>query len=211
MEKVLVVATKALEKYIQNSTGMIEADRDEIVSTIIENHSFMPRPEAEQDPSFRQIIPYVILRQGDKIFTTRRLNKGGEQRLHGKMSIGIGGHINPVDEKDREKVLMRGLERELNEEVSIEKRGELRPLGVINDDSNEVGSVHLGLCFEMYVEGRVMVKETEKLEGLWLTVPELMDSFEYMETWTQIAVKALYDIEKSRYELKCPLKVRQYF
>ena len=191
MESVLVVKTERLKKYIQGQNGMIETDREAIVNTIINEHEFIPRPEAEEDPNYKQIIPYVVLRQGDKIFTTRRLNKGGETRLHGKVSIGIGGHINPVDETSKEKVLMRGLERELNEEVSIEKRGELVPVGVINNDTNDVGSVHLGLCFTMEVQGEVKVKETEKLEGLWLTVPELMEYWDNMEEWTQIAITAI--------------------
>ena len=191
MESVLVVKTEILKKYIQGVSGMVTEARENIVQTIIDEHEFIPRPEAELDPSYKQIIPYVVLKQGDRIFTTRRLNKGGEARLYGRLSIGIGGHINPVDETERRKVLMQGLERELDEEVSIEKRGELIPVGVINDDTNGVGSVHLGLCFTMEVQGEVKVKETEKLEGLWMTVPELMESWDNMETWTQIAVKAL--------------------
>ena len=191
MESVLVVKTEKLKKYINGLNGMIETDREALVDTIINEHEFLPRPEAEEDPAYKQIIPYVVLRQGDKIFTTRRLNKGGETRLHGKVSIGIGGHINPVDETSKEKVLMRGLERELDEEVSIEKRGELVPVGVINNDTNDVGSVHLGLCFTMEVHGEVKVKETEKLEGLWLTVPELMEYWDNMEEWTQIAITAI--------------------
>lgn len=191
MESVLVVKTEKLKKYIQGLNGMIETDREALVDTIINEHEFLPRPEAEEDPAYKQIIPYVVLRQGDKIFTTRRLNKGGEARLHGKVSIGIGGHINPVDETSKEKVLMRGLERELDEEVSIEKRGELVPVGVINNDTNDVGSVHLGLCFTMEVQGEVKVKETEKLEGLWLTMPELMGYWDNMEEWTQIAITAI--------------------
>lgn len=191
MESVLVVKTEKLKKYIQGQNGMIETDREALVNTIINEHEFIPRPEAEEDPNYKQIIPYVVLRQRDKIFTTRRLNKGGETRLHGKVSIGIGGHINPVDETSKEKVLLRGLERELNEEVSIEKRGELVPVGVINNDTNDVGSVHLGLCFTMEVQGEVKVKETEKLEGLWLTVPELMEYWDNMEEWTQIAITAI--------------------
>lgn len=191
MESVLVVKAEKLKKYIQGLNGMIETDREALVDTIINEHEFLPRPEAEEDPTYKQIIPYVVLRQGDKIFTTRRLNKGGEARLHGKVSIGIGGHINPVDETSKEKVLMRGLERELDEEVSIEKRGELVPVGVINNDTNDVGSVHLGLCFTMEVQGEVKVKETEKLEGLWFTVPELMEYWDNMEEWTQIAITAI--------------------
>ncbi len=104
---------------------------------------------------------------------TRRLKKGGEARLHGLMSIGVGGHINPVDDVDRENVLLRGLERELDEEVEIEHRGGLHPVGFINDDTNGVGSVHLGLCYTLPVEGEVRVRETEKLEGGWTTAAEL--------------------------------------
>ncbi len=191
MENVLVVKTEKLKKYIQGLNGMIETDRKALVDTIINEYEFLPRQEAEENPNFKQIIPYVVLRQGNKIFTTRRLNKGGEARLHGKVSIGIGGHINPVDETEKQQVLMRGLERELREEVSIEKLGELIPVGVINNDSNEVGSVHLGLCFTMEVQGEVKVRETEKLEGLWLTVDELMKYWDNMEEWTQIAISAI--------------------
>ena len=134
----------------------------------------------------------MLLCRGEEIFATRRLNKGGEARLHGKLSVGIGGHINPVDEKDREKVLLRGLERELTEEVYLEKAGKLIPRGVINDDSNEVGSVHLGLCFTMAVEGEVSVRETEKLSGAFYTLPELQTQWDNMETWTQIALKGIF-------------------
>ena len=103
--------------------------------------------------------------------------------------IGIGGHINPVDEQGD--LLMRGLWREIHEEVEVANHGELMPCGFINDDSNAVGSVHLGACFTMSVEGTVSVKETEKLEGLWMTKQELQDNFDSMETWTQIALEVL--------------------
>ena len=192
MEQVLVVKTEKLNRFLQNRVGLIQDSRQELLELIIKEHEFMPRPDAEEDPGFRQIIPYVLLCQGDKIFTTRRLNKGGEARLHGKISVGIGGHINPVDEQDRERVLMRGLERELHEELSIEKAGELEPQGVINDDTNSVGSVHLGLCFTMKVEGAVSVNEVEKLTGAWMTLEELKAEWDNMETWTQIALKGIF-------------------
>jgi len=191
MEKVLVVRTEKLAEYISGRTGLITGHNEEIVKLIIAEHEFIPRPDAEEDPSYKQIIPYVVLRNGDKVFFTRRLKKGGEARLHGLLSIGIGGHINPVDETERSEVLMKGLERELDEEVSIEKRGELQPRGVINDDTNGVGSVHLGLCFTLEVSGEVSVKETEKLEGGWMTVAELKENRAHAETWTQIAMDIL--------------------
>jgi len=191
MEQVLVVKTEKIAQYISGKTGLLTDDRDAVLEIIIREHEFIPRPEAEEDSSFKQIIPYVVLTQQGKVFATRRLNKGGESRLHGKVSIGIGGHINPVDETDRRTVLMRGLERELEEEVSIEHRGELIARGLINDDSNGVGAVHLGLCFTMEVEGQVAVKETEKLSGGWMSMDELKAAYDNMETWTQIALTAL--------------------
>ena len=189
MEQVLVVQRKKIEQYISGRNGLITECTDELFDIIKREHEFMPRPEAEERPDFKQIIPYVILRRGAEVFVTRRLNKGGEARLHGKISIGIGGHINPVDEQGD--LLMRGLRREIHEEVEVANHGELMPCGFINDDSNAVGSVHLGACFTMSVEGTVSVKETEKLEGLWMTKQELQDNFDSMETWTQIALEVL--------------------
>lgn len=191
MEEVLVVKTEKLQAYIQDRVGLLTDHREETLKLIVEEHAFLPRPLAEDDPGYRQIIPYVVLLQDGRIFATRRLNKGGEARLHGKISVGIGGHINPVDETDREQVLLRGLRRELEEEVSIEALGELVPRGVINDDTNSVGSVHLGLCFTMEVRGEVSVRETEKLTGGWMTPEELRAEWDNMETWTQIALEGL--------------------
>lgn len=191
MEKVLAVKTELLAPYISGRTGLIKENREEVVELIIREHEFLPRPEAEEDPGHKQIIPYVLLKQGDKVFATRRLNKGVEARLHGKISIGIGGHIQPLDELERDKVLMRGLERELEEEVYIQERGELVPQGLINDDTNGVGSVHLGLCYSMEVGGDVRVVETDKLEGFWLDMESLGAEYADMETWSQLALAAL--------------------
>lgn len=188
MEKVLVVKTEKLAKFISGRTGLLTEDREAMLDIIINEHEFIDRPAAEEDPSYKQIIPYVVLTRKGLVFATRRLNKGGESRLHGKVSIGIGGHINPVDETDRRSVLMKGLERELDEEVYIQRRGELVPQGFINDDGNGVGAVHLGLCFSMEVEGEVLVKETEKLSGGWMSLQELRGEFDNMETWSQIAL-----------------------
>ena len=189
MEQVLVVKREKIEKYISGKNGLIKKNVPELLEIIRTEHEYMPRPEAEERPDFKQIIPYVILRQGDKVFVTRRLSKGGEARLHGKISMGVGGHINPVDEQGN--MLMRGLWREIHEEVELTKHGELCSCGFINDDSNSVGSVHLGACFTLETEGEVSVKETEKLEGLWMTLPELKENYDFMETWTQIALEVL--------------------
>lgn len=189
MEQVLVVKREKIEKFIAGKNGLITENVPELLEVIRNEHEYMPRAEAEERPDFKQIIPYVILRRGEKVFVTRRLNKGGEARLHGKISIGVGGHINPVDEQGD--MLMKGLWREIHEEVELQNHGELCSCGFINDDSNSVGSVHLGACFTLETDGEVSVKETEKLEGLWMTLPELKANYDYMETWTQIALEVL--------------------
>ena len=189
MESVLVVKREKIEKLISGRNGLITDNSAELFEIIKREYEFMPRSEAEERPDFKQIIPYVILTQGDKVFVTSRLNKGGEARLHGKLSIGVGGHINPTDDTDN--LLMSGLWREIHEEVAIDDHGELVSCGFINDDSNSVGSVHLGACFRLGVCGTVSVRETEKLEGFWMTVPELRECRERMETWTQIALEVL--------------------
>lgn len=191
MENVLVVKTSLLSDLIGGRTGLLRDNTEELLSRIERGCEFIPRPDAENDPSYKQIIPYVILTRNGEVFCTRRLKKGTEARLHGLISMGIGGHINPCDGDAGDELLMRGLERELFEEVAIEKRGELIPCGFINDDSNAVGSVHLGLCYKTEVEGAVAVKETEKLEGFWSTAAELSARRGELETWADIALGAL--------------------
>lgn len=193
MEKVLTVKRGLVEKLLPQA-GVTTLGVDKLVDIIISDHEFLPRAEAEDDPSHKQIIPYVLLCREDRIFATRRLKKGGEARLHGLISLGVGGHINPESDGDGEDVLYRGMNREIDEEVYITSRGELVPRGMINDDTNEVGQVHLGLLFTMEVEGEVTVRETEKLEGFWLSRSELAEKKDEMETWSQLAIQALFGI-----------------
>lgn len=189
-ESILVVKTEYLTPFIGGKNGLITGCEKEIVDIILKHHEFLPRPEMEEDPSYKQIIPYVTIVRGDCVFATRRLDKGGEKRLHGLLSLGVGGHINPVD-GDGGDVLMGGLMREVHEEVSIEKAGVLTPRGVINDDSNGVGSVHLGFFYTLTAEGEVTVRETEKLAGEWIKRSSLAQYRESMETWSQIVTEAL--------------------
>ena len=190
-ESILVVKTELLNGYIKGKNGLIRGCDKERLAVVDSEHEFRPRPEMEEDPSYRQIIPYVVLTRGDEVLVLRRLKKGGEKRLHGLLSIGVGGHINPVDEAGRGEVLMRGLRREVSEEVEIESELSLEPVGVINEETNEVGSVHLGFMFRMEVSGEVRVRETEKLEGLWVKKSELASLREQMEGWSKIAMEAI--------------------
>lgn len=190
-ESILVVKTGLLAGIISGKNGLIRGRDAEILDIVNEHHEFRPRPEMEEDPSYRQIIPYVVLTRGEEVFVLRRLKKGGEKRLHGLLSIGVGGHINPVDEAGRGEALMRGLRREVEEEVEVERELSLVPVGVINEETNEVGSVHLGFMFRMEVTGEVRVRETEKLEGLWVPKSELPALREQLEGWSKTAMEAI--------------------
>ena len=191
MENVLTVRRELVADYLPEN-GVTTAHSGELVDIILSNHEFLPRPSAEADPTHKQVIPYVVLTRGDEVFVTRRLKKGGETRLHGLLSVGVGGHISREADGDGPDVLRRGMERELAEEVRIEHKGALTPRGIINDDTQEVGSVHLGLLFTLEVEGAVTVNETEKLEGRFLHRSELSALKDQMESWSQFAVEALF-------------------
>ena len=191
MSDILVVRTDSLSPWIEGRFGLITGCGDDILAHVEANHEFLPRPDMELDPSYRQIIPYVAVTRGDEVFATRRLNAGGEARLHGKLSLGVGGHIERVDDDTSEGILMRALEREVAEEIAVENIVSLTPLGVINENGDEVSRVHLGFLFRMEVTGDVAVRETEKLEGQWLKLSELHDYDAQFEGWSRIAAEAI--------------------
>jgi len=190
MENVLTVKRELISDLIPQK-GITTENCDKLVDIILSDHEFLPRPDAENDPSHKQIIPYVVICRNDEVYVTRRLNKGGEKRLHGLLSIGVGGHINPEADGDGNDVLQRGMKREINEEVDIENIVKMTPSGIINDDTNEVGSVHLGLFYTLEVIGNVSIRETEKLEGFWVLRSELKDLYDQMETWSQFVLQAI--------------------
>jgi predicted NUDIX family phosphoesterase len=144
--------------------------------------TFRPRQEVEQDPTWQQIIPYMALFDGPRLFLMRRTKAGGDERLHERYSIGIGGHINPGDEDP-----LGGLAREWREELVADFTPRFEPLGVLNDDDDPVGAVHLGLVFSADVQGRaVSVRETHKLEGRFATFAEAAAVADRMETWSSL-------------------------
>lgn len=189
MENVLAVKT-ALLGDIVSSNGLITGRETEVMALIAREGQFIPRPEAELDPSYKQMIPYVAVVRGGEVFATRRLNKGGESRLHGLISLGVGGHINELDEKNGD-WLMNCLRREVEEEIDIPDFGALTLRGLINDDSNDVGRVHLGFFFTLTTGGDVSVRETEKLSGSFLPISSLAAQADHMETWSQIVLPEL--------------------
>ncbi|MEO8509866.1 MAG: NUDIX hydrolase [Chloroflexota bacterium] len=167
-----------------------DADLVELQVAIAEHGRYVDRPAAEDDPGLKQLIPYVVVRDGDRVFLMQRTTGGGDWRLHGKASIGVGGHLNPVDAgKDP---LLAGLRREWAEELDAGWEPDFEPRGLLNDDSNAVGAVHLGVVFEVQAAGRpVAVREHDKLVGAFAASGELMAAWDRLETWSQLVADAL--------------------
>jgi predicted NUDIX family phosphoesterase len=167
-----------------------DADVAELQAAIAEHGRYLDRPDAEADSSMKQLIPYVVVRDGTDVFLMRRTNAGGDARLHGKASIGVGGHLNPVDDGDDP--LMTGLDREWAEELDADFEPSFELRGFLNDDTNDVGAVHLGVVFEVQAAGRpVEVREHEKLSGSFVAPTELGEAYDQLETWSRLVVDAL--------------------
>lgn len=152
---------------------------------------FIERRQAENDSSFKQIVPYCVIECSNRIFLVRRFAKQGEKRLHNLRSIGVGGHINPID--DVEDILDAGCERELAEEISISCPYSKGVVGFINDESNPVGSVHFGVVYLVTVEmPAVEVREKDMMEGRFADIEEIrrLNSTERatFETWSQLII-----------------------
>ena len=151
---------------------------------------YLERPRAEDDPTYKQLIPYVVVRDGPRIFLMQRTDAGGDARLHGKVSIGVGGHLDPVD--DGEDPLMAGLRREWAEELDAAWKPEFRLVGLLNDESNPVGAVHLGVVFTVEAEGRpVDVREREKLTGAFVEPDAVSAAWDRLETWSQLVAAGM--------------------
>lgn len=167
----------------------------EIYETI-GNYEVKRRGDMEEDSSYKQLISYCILEnQADEILVYERLSGGGEGRLHGLKSIGVGGHMNDVKEASNiEEVIKVNADRELEEEVGLNKEQleDMSFIGLINDDQNEVGKVHIGLVFKVKVDkSEVEAIETDTLKIDWLSKEALLTEGNY-ETWSSLIIDGLF-------------------
>jgi predicted NUDIX family phosphoesterase len=159
------------------------------------NNFFLPRAQAESDPAYKQIIPYALIAFEDRVLYYVRGKKAGEQRLVAKGSIGIGGHMNEGDESLfawDEQAYRAGVEREVNEEIKIDAQFEDRIVALLNDDTTDVGRVHLGIVHVFKLAGPKVEKREAMITNLaFLTKAELRARRDSLESWSQICVDLL--------------------
>ncbi|HVJ46209.1 MAG TPA: hypothetical protein VM511_07480 [Luteolibacter sp.] len=196
-EQVLVVPRPLLEEI-----GMFEGIKGEGVEAALEklldpaNHFFMDRAAAEEDPTHKQLIPYCVFRHGDKILHYTRGKSGGENRLHAKISVGVGGHINPVDTGDGRTgpaAYFAAVNREIDEELELPGGYEQKIVALLNDDTNPVGQVHLGVVHLVDLADAVAEAKEDALSELSFSSIEDLNGplFERLETWSQFCVRHL--------------------
>jgi predicted NUDIX family phosphoesterase len=194
-EMILVVRRELFEKL--GAFQGLQFDVHRYLPSLLsrENNFFMPRSQAENDPSFKQIIPYVLLVHDGRVLHYVRGKKAGEQRLAAKGSIGIGGHMNSDDESLfhwNEAAYFEGVRREVCEELNVNTKFENRVVALLNDDSNDVGKVHLGVVHVFVLDSPDVQKREAMITNLaFLSRNELMEKRETLESWSQICMDSL--------------------
>lgn len=192
-EQILVVEREVLFSNEKNSFNGYISSTDERFNEIVRTFSNVEvkrRGDMEENPNYKQLIGYAVVkdRETKEILVYTRLTGGGEARLHGKASVGVGGHMNMVDNKTIDEVIKINISRELEEEIGVSFENNLDDLdciGLINDDSNEVGKVHVGLVYQVFVDKNT-VKDIEEdaLRIDWLESSKAK-KLENYESWSE--------------------------
>lgn len=202
-EQVLVVP-RALLDGIGAFEGIRTGGLDAAVARLLDpgNHFFMDRAAAEEDPGHKQLIPYCIFRCGDRILHYTRGKSGGESRLHAKISVGVGGHVNPVDTgggRTGPDAYHAAVTREIEEELDLPEEHEHRIVALLNDDSNPVGRVHLGIVHLVDLKSEAVGSREDSLGDLgFASLADLAGpEFERLETWSQYCIRHLAESGKN--------------
>ncbi|MGE4619056.1 MAG: hypothetical protein AAEJ04_04520 [Planctomycetota bacterium] len=193
IEQVWGIPRQVMEEQLGCFQGFlpVAGDLKECCASLEAFGSFRPRNEVEEDSQWKQVIPYIALQYQDRILTLRRLSTQGEARLHNKKSIGVGGHVNP-EPPGPEPLLIRGMRRELREEIALQQDPlRFRMIGWINDDQTEVGQVHLGLAVLAEMDHMPSILETDRMEGQWRLIGDLELADESWESWSAYLIPAL--------------------
>ncbi len=203
-EQVLVIERKVLEQVgmFQGLTFDVERYLREFFVQGVPR--FMPRSQVEKNPAYKQLIPYVLMSYQDKYLSYVRGKRAGETRLVGNRSIGIGGHINPVDNEiplfdtDFSELYRTAVEREVAEEVSVETSHTDSIVALLNDESNEVGSVHLGIVHHWVLNAPNVSKREQMITQMaFMTPAELQEVRDTLETWSGLCLTRLAEMTKN--------------
>ena len=193
VEHVLVIPTEVFHE-IGHFQGFCD-DTQKYLDVILDpiHASYRPRDAMEQDPSFKQLIPYCIFRCNGEVFSYRRGNDQGEARLHAKRSVGVGGHVSTLDLNGEGSPYSEGMKREIEEEVELTAGWQESCVGLINDDETEVGRVHLGIVHIFDLDSpKVAPREKSMIDAGFAPPEQLVRESEEFETWSQISLKALF-------------------
>ncbi|PLV60033.1 NUDIX domain-containing protein [Thermotoga sp. KOL6] len=195
-EKILVVKTEDVFREFGKFEGFLKVDLEEFLRFVKHFGFFRNRSEAEYDETTKQIIPYVVILDGDRVLLTKRTTRQTERRLHNLYSLGIGGHIRKEDGENPEEAFLKGLEREINEEVDVRLKT-LVFLGLINSSASEVSRVHLGALF--IGEGRFLtIREKDLFEWELVKLSDLEKYLGVMEGWSKIAARVLLNLSPTQ-------------
>lgn len=188
-ENILVVPRSELFAH-ETFQGLSTTATSEVLAIIANHKEFKPRPAMEEDPAYKQIIPYLIFKCEDRYFLMQRKSTSSEQRLKNKYSLGIGGHMRQEDMSNNA-TIFDWAKREFEEEINYTGNLTISTLGVLNDDSNPVGQVHLGLVLLLEGDSANISVHSELKSGQLLTPSECLDFYQDLESWSQIIFDAI--------------------
>jgi predicted NUDIX family phosphoesterase len=189
IEEQILVVKRDLLFVTKSWHGLNVEDNSSIESTITTHQEFLPRSLMEQDPTYKQIIPYVIYHYNGTYFVMQRTSNASEQRLKNKFSLGIGGHVRMEDVEG--KAIIDWAEREFHEEIDYQGTLILEPVGFLNDDTNSVGQVHLGFVILAHGNTDQIKVKSELKSGYLMTLSEIDSLSTQLETWSQIVFEHL--------------------
>lgn len=193
-EHILVVKRDALFPLVAWQ-GLQEVTNSHFMDIVHAKKEFLPRSLMEQDPTYKQIIPYLVFQHGDRYFLMQRQAKATETRLQNKYSLGIGGHIRQEDIAGDD--IAAWARREFEEEVSYNGNYTVQLIGILNDDSNAVGQVHIGFIYLLTGDSEHISVKEELKSGTLLSLEECEKFYDSMESWSQIVFDYLNNKGKS--------------
>lgn len=191
-ENILVVKRKKL--FNTQAFQGLEPITQDYLDIIEKEKEFLPRPAMEEDTTYKQIIPYLIFQYQDRYFLMQRKSTSSEQRLKNKYSLGIGGHMRQEDMQNAATIFDWAY-REFEEEIEYHGNFDIKTIGMLNDDSNPVGQVHVGLVLLLKGDSDAIKVRSELKSGQLVTAQELAVYYPDLESWSQIIFDAIIRAE----------------